>query len=156
MTTKVAIVAAKRFTTALASGFILHMDPKDKRAGEMPQLVKTEVPEEDVKALLDRGFIEDPYKGKKSAKAEPTPAPADTGGDEPAYKLKHSGGSWWIVEGPDGTIGDKSKDKDAVAAEVYRLNTGGELKPASDDTTGTTGAEGDNGGGGNPDEGPAS
>lgn len=129
--------------------------------------------------IAPEGSEEEP-KGPVVTNAPQGEAPIAPAGiaESTAYTSKHVGGGWWQTLGPDGQpVGEKVKDKDAVYAETQRLNTlnagplpgvkqhpvgptagadtehgNGEAEPG--ETTDLTREE--NGGGGNPDEAPAS
>ncbi|MET0373954.1 MAG: hypothetical protein ABW128_06815 [Rhizorhabdus sp.] len=171
MSDTVTVKAKTRFTTALASGEILHMDPNDKRKGaEFKRLHERDVTPADAKKLHNRGWIED-YEGMEVLVLEPTAgsdAPAGNGekgdnGDSGAkgtltslYSSKHVGGGMYEISGPDG-FSEKVKGKGDAEKRIVELAKaligGATVKnhptgpTAGSDAPAGNGVEGDNGNG---------
>lgn len=135
MSDTVTVKAKIRFTTALASGEILHMDPNDKRKGaEFKKLHEREVTLADAKKLHGRRWVED-FDGMDDVDPQPTAgsdAPAGNGeqgdgGDSGAagtlttlYSSRHVGGGNYEISGPDG-FSERVKGKEAAGDRIEEL-----------------------------------
>lgn len=163
MTDTVTVKAKTKFTTALASGLIIHMRPDMKKFA-----TRSDVPIADAVRLHNRKWIED-FEGLEEAGGTPTaarPAPAASGLQEPEkeaakpFTAKHVGGGRFEITGPGIEEPIKIVGKAAAHSALDELNTAyattisqepGKSPPDSEGSTDAGSGVGE----GDPDEAPA-